>query len=74
MQKPVAIAKLNAIRESFSHIVFVEDGVEFKVTLSGGLAFSDQCEEFQDCLLLADKNLYEAKRLGRNQLVVSPTR
>ncbi|MGI2100559.1 diguanylate cyclase [Shewanella oncorhynchi] len=73
MQKPLAIAKLNAIRESFSHIVFVEDGVEFKVTLSGGLAFSDQCEEFQDCLLLADKNLYEAKRLGRNQLVVSPT-
>lgn len=73
MQKPLAIAKLNAIRESFSHIVFVEDGVEFKVTLSGGLAFSDQCEEFQDCLLLADKNLYEAKRLGRNQLVVSTT-
>ena len=73
MQKPLAIAKLNAIRESFSHIVFVEDSVEFKVTLSGGLAFSDQCEEFQDCLLLADKNLYEAKRLGRNQLVVSPT-
>lgn len=73
MQKPLVIAKLNAIRESFSHIVFVEDGVEFKVTLSGGLVFSDECEEFQDCLFLADKHLYEAKRLGRNQLVFSPS-
>ncbi|ASK69140.1 diguanylate cyclase response regulator [Shewanella bicestrii] len=68
---PLAIAKLNAIRESFSHIVFVEEGAEFKVTLSGGLAFSTECSEFQDCLLLADKNLYEAKRTGRNRLITT---
>ena len=66
---PQAIAKLNAIRESISHIVFVEEGVEFQVTLSGGIAFSTECDEFQACLRLSDKNLYEAKRLGRNRLV-----
>ncbi|MCH1930151.1 diguanylate cyclase [Shewanella sp. A25] len=64
-----AINRLNAIRESFSHVVFVEDGIEFKVTFSGGLAFASYCQEFQDCLLLSDKNLYEAKRAGRNCLV-----
>ncbi|BDA60827.1 hypothetical protein NUITMVS1_22900 [Shewanella xiamenensis] len=69
MPAPLAIAKINAIRESFSHIVFVEEGAEFKVTLSGGLAFSTECHQFQECLLLADKNLYEAKRSGRNCII-----
>ncbi|QYJ80385.1 diguanylate cyclase [Shewanella acanthi] len=64
-----AIKKLNAIRESFSHVVFLEDGINFSVTFSGGLAFASYCNEFQDCLLLSDKNLYEAKRGGRNRLV-----
>jgi two-component system, cell cycle response regulator len=39
------------------------------VTISIGIASSDEAEDAAGCLALADRRLYEAKRAGRNCIV-----
>lgn len=71
-----AIKVLDKIREDFSRLRHIADGVEFSVTISCGIA---DVADFADSTMLcdaADKALYKAKHGGRNQVVqhnVQPT-
>ena len=40
-----------------------------KVTMSGGVATSDEIDNLEDLINLADERLYEAKEGGRNQII-----
>ena len=40
-----------------------------KVTMSGGVASSDEIDNLEDLINLADERLYEAKEGGRNQII-----
>ena len=40
------------------------------VTMSGGLASSDEIDNLEDLINLADERLYEAKEGGRNQIII----
>ena len=64
-----AIRVAERIREQSHRHVFNRKNTAFSVTLSAGISFREEGEDF-DCLLKrADKNLYMAKNTGRNRLV-----
>jgi len=63
---------LDKIRKQISEIFIPSDeGTEFKITFSGGIAACSESVPMNptDMLKIADKNLYEAKNLGRNRIV-----
>ncbi len=48
-----------------------ENGQEFRVTFSAGIAaFPDEGRNLQDIIKIADKRLYLAKEKGRNQIIM----
>ena len=62
------------LREAMEALTFTsEDGQSFQVTLSAGVV---SCPEngttVRDLLLICDRSLYQAKREGRNRVIVSP--
>jgi diguanylate cyclase (GGDEF)-like protein len=62
---------LEDIRESFAQMVHFSDGHEFKVTFSAGLAEAPPHSAAENISETADRALYEAKRSGRNKIVVA---
>lgn len=59
------------IRQSVAQVVVREGGAEIRVTVSIGLATCpDQAGSVRDLILAADSALYEAKRAGKNRVVV----
>ena len=50
---------------------FLKDGQELQVTVSAGVAIHDGHPDFQRTLKRADEALYEAKRTGRNRVLVA---
>ncbi|MBD1920048.1 diguanylate cyclase [Microcoleus sp. FACHB-831] len=67
---PTAVKVLDELREGFAHVRQQSEGAEFSVTFSCGIAAYPT--EVDSTLLneAADKALYEAKRRGRNQVVL----
>lgn len=65
-------AAVGRVLAEFSATTFnADDGKEFHATFSGGLAsFPEDGESIYDLLQTADKRLYEAKRAGRNRIVL----
>ena len=63
-----AVYLLNDIRRRFGEIRFIHQGQSFSITLSAGIATSDQCHDAQSLLAAADAALYLAKNGGRNQV------
>lgn len=66
-----AINRVNKIRLILQEHLFVFNAFAFRITISGGLYHPDiiQANSVQEILKLADVALYEAKHLGRNQIV-----
>ncbi len=60
------------VLDEFSNMTFVsDDGQEFHVSFSGGLAsFPEDGESVYELLQTADRRLYEAKRAGRKRIVL----
>ncbi len=63
-----AMRLLDDVRLRFGDIRFVHNGQSFTVTLSAGVADSEQCADAQSLLSAADAALYVAKNDGRNQV------
>ena len=63
-----AMKLLDDVRLRFGDIRFVHNGQSFTVTLSAGVADSEQCADAQSLLAAADAALYVAKNDGRNQV------
>ncbi|NLW03675.1 MAG: diguanylate cyclase [Pseudomonadaceae bacterium] len=66
-----AEALVNELREDFSRIIFNAGNAKFKVTFSAGISLYPGYNSPEELRLAADAALYEAKELGRNQVVVS---
>lgn len=58
------------IREYVSKKAFHYNKYRFMVTVSFGMANSDNNTKFNDALALADENLYKSKRQGKNQITI----
>ncbi len=66
-----AAKRLEEVRESFASLSHFANGQEFKVTFSCGVASAPPNGESAGISESADKALYEAKRSGRNRIVVA---
>ena len=56
------------IRKAIAGMAVISGNVRLKVTASVGLAVWDRKETADDFYRRADRQLYEAKRLGRNRV------
>jgi diguanylate cyclase (GGDEF)-like protein len=68
---PAAIKVLDEIRQGFAQIRHQAAGEEFSVTFSCGIATFPRYRDATRLNDAADKALYEAKRIGRNQVVLA---
>jgi len=59
------------IRQGFANVRFAHSGGSFSVTLSAGVACSDDFEAGTSLLSAADQALYVAKHNGRNQVRIA---
>lgn len=66
-------AAINRVLAEFREMVFNgDDGQEFKVSFSGGMAsYPEDGESVYELIQTADARLYEAKKQGRNRIVLS---
>ncbi|MDD5329700.1 MAG: diguanylate cyclase [Sulfuricella sp.] len=69
---PAAVKVLDQIRDDFSRLRYLAESGEFSVTLSCGVAAFPLYADAGKLNDAADKALYEAKRAGRNRLVLAP--
>ncbi|MDM8349010.1 diguanylate cyclase [Pseudomonas sp. sp1636] len=64
-----ALRILDEIRQRFAALHFIADGTQFSVTLSAGIASTEQgVNDAGELLERADRALYAAKHGGRNQV------
>lgn len=63
-----ALQLLEDIRQRFGELRFVHKDQSFTVTLSAGIACSEQCPDAQSLIAASDAALYVAKDKGRNQV------
>ncbi len=64
-QAVIFAGKIIKIIENFKFIYKKE---RINITVSGGLAERGKCESLDDTLEVADRNLYQSKKNGRNQI------
>jgi len=66
-------AAINRVLAEFREMIFNgDDGQEFKVSFSGGMAsYPEDGESVYELIQTADARLYEAKKQGRNRIILS---
>ncbi|SES88941.1 response regulator receiver modulated diguanylate cyclase [Nitrosomonas marina] len=68
---PEAAKVIDEIRKVFSRLLHMSDNKEFKVTFSCGIADIKHFPDVKSVSEAADKALYQAKKKGRNQVVIT---
>ena len=61
---------VDELRLQFSQYCFNENGQEFHVSFSAGISFFEHQDDASKITEEADKSLYKAKSMGRNQVLV----
>ncbi len=65
--KASVIGVTERIRKEIEKLVFNEHGVEFKITISAGIAIhADETQPFDETIKHADQKMYQSKEAGRN--------
>ena len=57
------------VRMAVAAAPYRHKGTDIVITVSIGLCFGDNCKELDDAMTTADRNLYKAKRGGRDRVV-----
>jgi diguanylate cyclase (GGDEF)-like protein len=70
-EKTVAGEIMEDVRESFAQIVHISDQTEYSVTFSCGVACFPEGRTPMALSEAADKAMYQAKRMGRNRVVLT---
>ncbi|MDR4516617.1 MAG: diguanylate cyclase [Nitrosomonas sp.] len=68
---PEAAKVIDEIRKVFSRLMHMSDNREFKATFSCGIADIKNFPDVKSVSEAADKAMYQAKKKGRNQVVIS---
>ena len=68
MDGDVLIGLAERIRRAIAGMSVMSGNVSLRITTSVGLAVWDQAESAEEFFRRADKNLYQAKKLGRNRV------
>src|SRR5690606_37321874 len=68
---PDASKEIDEIRKVFSRLIHMSDNKEFTVTFSCGIADIRHFPDAKSVSDAADKALHEAKKKGRNQVVIN---
>jgi len=64
---------INDLREQFAQIVYNHIDGDFSVTFSAGIAACQSSTDMESLVAEADSALYDAKSIGRNQVVIAKT-
>ena len=67
--KEEIIRDFDSLRKQIQDKVVNVDNKEIQITVTMGLAFYEDGENIQNLIKLADDNLYEGKKAGRNRVV-----
>jgi len=65
---------MDDIREGFGRIIFAKDETDFTVTFSAGIASFPEHQDPNRLISHADQALYQAKKLGRNRIILDQGR
>lgn len=68
--EPSLVRFTQRIRMAVSELPFMNNNVEFYVTVSAGITTHHDDESFENTLNRADEKLYQAKEKGRNCIVI----
>lgn len=63
-------ARVKIVMDGLRDSLYRIEGLEIHATISVGCAISSPCSTYHDLVRLSDKALYQAKKQGRNQLVI----